>query len=471
MEYPSINDFFLRFEPIFNSDGEFTDYILVDVSDNFQRAVNMDARSLLGKRISNIVVDKNNTFGLNDFYYFMIPDTRRKFKAYIDELNRHYIITIFSDNMNYLVIFYNDISNIKEGRFAEDADKYYRDKLTGLYNKNFFEEELKRLDTKRQLPISIIMGDLNGLKLINDAFGHEMGDRALKFVANNMKESFRKEDIVSRTGGDEYMALLPRTDTKTAEVIVKRLKNKINSTPLEFIKLSMSFGIATKEDSSQDINEVIRKAEERMYHYKLQESKIAKMETINYLRKTLKETTFEDEGHYERLESLSLKIANKLDISDMEKEELKLLCDFHDIGNIGIPKEILYKKDKLSQEEWDQIKRHIEIGYHIVKQAKEKMAVDELILMHHEWWNGKGYPGSLKGEKIPIVIRIFSIADAYESMTNDRPNREKMSKEEAIQEINSMAGIQFDPRVVGIFNEVMEINHIMEENNNSLHII
>lgn len=471
IEFPSKNDFFLSFKALVNEDGHFVDYILVNISDNFQAITDIKAERILGKKISEIVHEyENNLFGIKDIYYNMIPKTRRKFELHSEELDRWYLINIFSDTRDFLVLFYTDITRIKkshEGKNSgrkkagevyslEEKREYgYKDKLTGLYNRDFFEEELSRLDTHRQLPISVIMGDLSGLKLINDAFGHDMGDKALKMVADIMKRAFRKEDIISRVGGDEFVVLLPRTPEKTAESIVRRIKQDCTANPLDFIKISVSFGVATKTVIAEDIHEMYKKAEDRMYYNKLTESREAKQEMIRYIKGKLEELTYESRSHIERLQGLCNMMADKLALSEIEREELRLLCEYHDIGEIGVPRKIMQKKEPLSKAEWENLRRHSEIGYHIIGSSKETLAIDELILTHHERWDGKGYPGLLKGEDIQLTARIFAIADAYEAMISERPYKSGLNNEEALKEINNKAGTQFDPNLAKIFVQLM----------------
>ena len=149
-------------------------------------------------------------------------------------------------------------------------------------------------------------------------------------------------------------------------------------------------------------------------------------------------------------------MAEALDLSEIEKEELRLLCEFHDIGKIGVSKNILQKEGKLSSEEWENVKRHSEIGYYIAKEIKDASSIDELILTHHERWDGKGYPGLLKNEEIPLVARIFALADAYDVMVNDRPFQTKMTKKAALEEIRKQSGRQFDPTLAEIFISLLE---------------
>lgn len=476
MEYSSKYDFYTKFKPLYNKDGKFIDYILNYVSDSFTEAVGINPGPLLGKRISEIIVDMD-VFGLKELYFNIIPKSKIKYELYINKLERWYLINVFTDMSTRnedLVIYYVDITDIKQGGeslpnyngnniyYLTDRDRLvYRDKLTGLYNKNFFEEEMSRLDTNRQLPISLIMGDINGLKLINDAFGHSMGDRALKRAADIMLDSFRDEDIVSRVGGDEFVILLPMTTEKTALEIVARVKKMCEQNPLDYIKINISFGVATKSSVEDDIDSIYKKAEDRMYFNKLRESKEAKLEMINFLKSRLEKITYETKMHYDRLKDLTLMMANALGLSETEKEELRLLCEFHDIGKIGVPKNILQKESKLNNEEWENVKRHSEIGYYIAKEIKDASPIDELILTHHERWDGKGYPGLLKDEEIPLVARIFAIADAYDVMVNDRPFQSRMTKQAALKEIKDQSGRQFDPTLAEVFVGLMELEEII----------
>lgn len=472
MEYPFKYDFYLKFKPIFNRDGNFIDYRLTFASDSISEAVNISPELILGKKFSEIVVDMD-VFGFKEFYFNIIPKIKIKYELYIKEFERWYLISAFTDMSNYeeeLIIYYIDITNIKQDEryllsddienkiyYLKDRDKLlYKDKLTGLYNKTFFEEELSRLDTKRQLPISLIIGDINGLKLINDAFGHSMGDRALKRAAEIMTNSFRDEDIISRVGGDEFIILLPMTTEKTAMEIVERVKRICENNPLDYIKINISFGIATKTTIDEDINNIYKKAEDRMYFNKLKESKEAKISMINFLKHRLEKITYETKSHYDRLRELTMMMADALKLSETEKGELRLLCEFHDIGKIGVSKSILQKEGKLNSEEWENVKRHSEIGYYIAKQIKGASSIDELILIHHERWDGNGYPGLLKNDKIPLVARIFALADAYDVMVNDRPFKTRITKSAALNEIKEQSGKQFDPTLAEIFINLME---------------
>ncbi len=350
---------------------------------------------------------------------------------------------------------------ITEKEKVEEEIKYlaFHDKLTGLYNRAFLEEELERLNTKRQLPITIVMGDLNGLKLMNDAFGHEKGDELLKAIAEVLSKSCREEDIVARWGGDEFVIILPKTPKEVAEKICNRIKNnciEFNAVNYSFpVPLSIALGYATKEHEKENIENIFRVAEDGMYRNKLVERRSLRDSVLQSLKDMLWKNSYESKTHEDRIKELVVRMADFLYLSDVERESLILLSSFHDIGEITIPSEILKKEDKLTSEELDRIKTHAEIGYRIAEASHKLAYIAEFILSHHEWWDGSGYPRGLKGKEIPLVSRIFSIVDAYEVMTSGRPYEKAKSKEEAIQELKRCAGTQFDPNLVEAFINVI----------------
>lgn len=347
--------------------------------------------------------------------------------------------------------------DITERKKAEKKMQYlsYHDGLTGLYNRTFLEEEIKRLDVKRQLPISIIMADLNGLKLINDSYGHLKGDRYLIKTAEILKESCRKEDIISRWGGDEFVLLLPQTDFKGAQKIRWRIDFLCSRNDDE-IPISIAIGLDVKDNIDKDIYEVLKKAEEEMYQDKLAESRSAKSSILKALLNTLGAKSHETKEHAWRLQKIATQIGKEINLSHSELDRLSLVATLHDIGKIVVPENILTKPDMLTDEEWEIIKEHPATGYRITLSTEEFSHISKEILNHHERWDGTGYPEGAKGEGIPLLARIIAIADAYDVMTNGRPYKEAMSKEQALREIKRCAGNQFDPLLVKKFQEVIE---------------
>lgn len=345
------------------------------------------------------------------------------------------------------VVACNDVTEHKK---AEEKVRYlsFHDSLTGLYNRAYFQEELKRIDTKRQLPISLIMGDTNGLKLVNDAFGHHKGDEMLKKIARVMKDSCRKEDIIARWGGDEFIILLPQASESDALNVAHRIKKGLSEAANDPIRPSMSLGVATKKSEFQDIKEVLKKAEDEMYRNKLMESRKVRDQIIDSLKKTLRESGRETEEHCCRLKELVLKIGRALKLPDNELDKLALLASLHDIGKVAVFEDPLKNSDAPSPKEPENINKHPETGYRIVSGFPELAHIADSVLSHHENWDGSGYPQGLKGEEIPLSARILAIAHAYETMTG---SERKFSSEEALEELKKYAGSLFDPELVEVF--------------------
>ena len=362
------------------------------------------------------------------------------------------IIEIDADK--YVICITKDISErIKmEAALLESATnlKYlsFHDKLTGLYNRAFFEEELKRLDDERHLPLSIIMGDLNGLKIINDAFGHHEGDKLLVSAARILTNCCRRDEIVARWGGDEFIILLPGCKYETASRILERLNKCSINIEEASIQASISLGMASKTSANIDIKDVIKEAEDNMYRNKLLESRSARSSFITSLEKTLWTRSHETQEHCQRMLEMAQKFGQIVNLNGIERNNLKLIARLHDIGKIAIPNSILNKPGELSEEEWELIKKHPEIGYRIALSSPELAPIAETILYHHERWDGTGYPLGLKGESIPLISRIIALADAYDVMINGRPYKKAMEKTEVWKEIEKCSGTQFDPDLV-----------------------
>jgi len=352
-------------------------------------------------------------------------------------------------------------SDITERKRYESELKYLslHDQLTGLYNRTYFEDELDRLNKSREYPITLISVDLDGLKLVNDTVGHEQGDRLLMNCANILRKSLRRSDILARVGGDEFVAILPRTDYKGGEEITARIHSMVNSSNQAYqdqLPLSISLGYATADKPNKPLRKVFKEADDLMYRAKLHKGVDARAQIIQSLLATLGERDYITEGHARRLESLCVMIGEKSGLSKKQLSDLRLLAQVHDLGKVGTPDGILFKEGTLTRQEWQIMKKHSEKGYRIALSSVDLTGIADLILKHHENWDGSGYPLGLQGENIPIECRILSIADAYDAMTNNRPYRKAMSKEKAIQELKEKAGIQFDPRLIQTFLTIIK---------------
>jgi len=328
----------------------------------------------------------------------------------------------------------------------------YHDNLTGLYNRRYFEDIISSVDQPSSYPLAVIMGDVNGLKITNDVFGHRMGDQLLKSIAEIILENTSSTDFPIRWGGDEFVILMPQTNTSQANIFLSKIQNLLQRKKIhKIVKMSISFGLAIKTKEDESVDHLLKKAEELMYQKKLVESKRLRNSILNSVLSTLDKKSHETKEHATRLDFYCKKMALLMNLSSDEINELSLLSVLHDIGKISIDPHILNKPGPLNETEWIEIRKHSEIGYRIAQSIPELSYIADDILYHHERWDGCGYPGGLKGDSIPLLCRILSIADAYDAMINDRVYRKALPRENALNEILRSSGTQFDPQIVLIF--------------------
>lgn len=256
---------------ILNNDGKPVDVEYIEVNDAFKRILNLAEYSFVGKRITEILPNIiNYEFDLIKFYgECAINGIEGECEEYFDDVGRWYKISIYSPEKYYLISFVTDITR----QINKREYMTYHDSLTNAYNRNFFNEKIEVLDVEKNLPISIIMGDVNGLKLANDAFGHLVGDKLLISAVNIMKRVCRNDDIIIRWGGDEFIILLLKTGVGNVQKISDRIKKECNNEYVDLINISISLGHHTKYTKEDDIMRVIAKAEEMMYKVKMLESK------------------------------------------------------------------------------------------------------------------------------------------------------------------------------------------------------
>lgn len=368
--------------------------------------------------------------------------------------------TFSDEERNLLKVFAEMLTNVSLRRQAEEKIRYmsFHDTLTDLYNRAYLEKEMERLDTERQMPLSVIMADLNSLKLINDTYGHDTGDKMLKAAAEILRRACREEDIIARWGGDEFIILLPQTTGEDANTIRNRITDSCQAEYLKGTPLSMAVGVATKTEPVTDLAEILKKAEDSMYKQKLNIKRRTKGSMLKTLKKTLSDKSFETEAHILSVQKIARMIGQSMSLSKAELSRLDLAASLHDIGMVNIDEEILNKESPLTPEEWEKVKKHPEIGFRIASANEEFAHIANDILAHHEHWDGTGYPQGLKAEEIPLLARIIAVADAFEVMYSGRPHKKGLSIKDISAELRNRAGKQFDPKITSILLSFLK-NH------------
>jgi len=388
------------------------------------------------------------------FSYFQAHINTRIEIEMIDQAGGMYAIELHTrivyknNQIDELQAVGNDVTDKK---LAEAKIKYLteHDTLTGLHNRLYFDRQLKRFENEEVHNLSIIIGDINGLKMVNDAFGHKMGDQMLIEVSKVLMAIFEKaDDVISRLSGDEF-AIITQTRNIPAKIdAIQAACQKLTQFP--FV-VDISLGYSIRKKMTQSLDSIFREADHQMYRNKLRRTKKIKMNMIESLKSQLEAKSLETSMHSERMTILAEKIGKFLKLNVAVIEELMLATSMHDIGMVSVDKRIILKTGKLTQEEYKEIMKHSEIGYHLLVATPSLAGIGEYVLAHHENYDGSGYPQGLKGLEIPLLSRIIAIIDGYEAMTHDRPYRKTLSHEAAINDLMAQSGKKYDPNLVLAF--------------------
>ena len=443
------------FEIITDADGMPVDFAFLDINESFTKFFGYTREETIGKKVTE-AVPSVPPYLIDFFGKIALTGEPDFIENYSGPGDRYYSVYSYSPKKRQFAVLVTDVTDrmAKEKRITYLS---YHDQLTGLYNRRFYEEEMRRLDTGRDLPLSIAMGDVNGLKLINDSFGHSAGDDLIRKTASIIRDGCRADDIIARLGGDEFVIILPHTDSAETEKVIQRIQSLASKVQINEICLSISFGYDTKTKMDQDIHEIFRSAEDHMYRHKLKESSTLRSRIIDVIVNILFEKNKREQNHSQRVSEISSAIAAEMCLDVETTQQIRLAGLLHDIGKIGINEEVLNSRNKPGVEEWTQIKKHPEIGYRILSSANEFSDIAVFVLDHHERWDGKGYPNGLKGDDIPLAARIISIAEAFDAMTSGGTYKESIGEKEAEAEMRNGSGTQFDPEIVSILlNKILE---------------
>jgi len=434
--------------------GKPVDYRFITVNPSYEKLTGLMGSQIVGKTVKEVLPNTED-YWIETFGRVALEGTSTMYENYAKELEKYYRVSAYSPDKGYFAVIVEDITEEKN---IEKQKEYLRtrDVMTGLTNRLHFNEQTDVLDKNENLPISVINFDINGLIIINEAFGHEQGNNYIIFVANLLKEVFNEDSVISRVGGDQFAVILKNTNREVAELKAREVVKAVNNHEINGTKLSISYGIATKTKAEEDIDKLFRVSENAMYSNKIFASQSFRNQSIKSIIKVYHEKNPREEEHSFRVSALCEKFGRALGLSEDDINKLKAISHLHDIGKIAIDEAILNKTGKLTDEEWEIIKKHPEIGARIISTSDEYAVIADDILAHHERFDGKGYPFGTAGKDIPLRARMISIIDAYDAMTSDRPYRKAMHHKDAVEELYRCAGTQFDPELLEVFgNDVI----------------
>ncbi len=364
----------------------------------------------------------------------------------------HYEARIYISELNEILLTIRDMTDRVE---LENNLRFMaeRDNLTELYNWRFFESYFEQFNNTIEPGVAILIFDIDGLKTVNDTLGHQFGDDIIMTASALLYGQFGDQGILARIGGDEFGVILRGVDSNGVEAHLDQLGRSIeeyNARP-GTIRISISDGYAISGREKIDGSTMYSEADNNMYQNKLLKESSVKNNLVKTLMKALEVRDYVTEGHVRRMEGVAKIFAESMRLNQKQMDRLLLLVKFHDIGKVGIPDSILNKRGMLDAEEMKIMKTHSMIGSRIASESTELRSIADLILRHHERWDGTGYPLELSGEDIPIECRILAIVDSYDAMSNDRPYRNAMAQEAVFAEITGGTGTQYDPVLVALF--------------------
>ena len=443
-------------DAIFDEQGNIVNYRIVDINTQYSKITGFHRKDVVGK-LATDAYHCNSAPYLDEFSKTILLRKPFYFETYFEPYKNFFSISVAPWKESGFASIFADITERKQ---TEEKLFYmsYHDSLTGVYNRAYFEAELKQL-AGSDIKIALVIADVDRLKTINDMFGHEEGDRFLIRATDLLRQKFRKGDIIARIGGDEFAVILKNATEVEVSSICSGIRlelDRLLSDDIIHLPMQLSIGYAVSVEGKVNTLELFRVADDKLYRDKLRRKVHSRSAIVQTLKQMLAERDYLTEGHGKRLQDMIVHLGRVMEWSESILGDLQLFAQFHDIGKIGIPDRILHKPGPLSQQEREEMNRHCEIGQRIAQSSEDLYPIADWILKHHERWDGKGYPLGLKGEEIPIECRILAIVDAYDAMTSDRPYRSALSHKDAIDEIRRCAGKQFDPNLSLKFIQMFE---------------
>lgn len=350
--------------------------------------------------------------------------------------------------------------NITQGQIyiKQRSEATTFDPLTGAYYRSKLPKLIRSIDTLNNLPIAIFMFNINGMKIINDIFGYDEGNNLLKKCATIINIAIPARGELVRMSGDTFLLMISKCTEQEQKYIEDNIYDMAQEETNEIITPDISIIVGQKKTAAQNIQTILRKTEEQLIVKLKYDSTKFKSLIIKDLLRHLALKNFETTKHITRVKGLALMLGESLGFDQQDMTTLSLAADIHDIGKVLIPEEILSKKDNLTKEDWNEIELHPVTSYSIANALPKYKSTANIILYHHENWDGSGYPEGLRGDEIPLMSRIISIADAYDIMQTTTHYRKKIySARESLNEIKRCAGTQFDPNLVRYFSKIISL--------------
>ncbi|MDD4212515.1 MAG: PAS domain-containing protein [Bacilli bacterium] len=433
------------------------DKVILNISGKGLEKLKITARDVVGKRISDIFV---NSIDNHDYAYYqaLLGNT------YVYDWEHHVkdqiiwfesTLSAIYDENNQIIGVINIARETTERKQKQIEIEFLstHDGLTQIHNRHYFVQKMETLDYPYHYPLGIFMADMNALKLVNDVFGHQVGDEALKIIAGILKQSFRQEDVVARIGGDEFAVILTNT---TYERMVSRkalIQSRVSAACVENVPLSIALGFHMKTNIDQKLSDVVRAAETAMYEDKRLISRAYNQKLLSTFQTNLYHQYPQELLHAEKTKEYCKRLIECCNLCVEDCRQLELASQFHDIGKIFIPPSIYQKPNKLTMAEYKTVQNHVKQTHQMLKNTEEYEFVADIALNHHERWDGHGYPRGLKGNEIPPLSMALAIADAMAAMTRDRPYHHKMTENQALVELRKGSGSAYDPNMVALFIE------------------
>jgi len=435
----------------YDETGVPVDYIYIECNRAYEQISGFSSEDLVGKRATELLptISDDDLEEIKQYCSIAQNGGRREFERFSEHTQQWYKMVIFSfekDSFVTMICFSGEVL----------LDSVLENESTGIQSQlSKLQRQLEKLDNQKYVPLSLFVVDVNGLRLSIDAFGEETGKRIMDTVEKVLRKQCRADDFVARISLDEFVLLLTKTDVEFADKTAARISESFANEKINNLDISVSIGYAVKEKESDDLNDIFNLAEDEMYRHSIYESANMKRKSIDVILDTLFERSKREMLHSKRVSKYCADLASKMGFGEKEINQIRLTGLMHDIGKIGVDVNILNKEKVLASYEWEEIRKHPEIGRRILNSVNELTEISEIVFEHHEKWDGKGYPRGLKGEEISIQARIISVVDAFTSMTSDWPFKKTLTTEAALEEIERCSGTQFDPNISKVFVDMI----------------